>query len=118
MGQVVAHKWAAVDAAINTHHAASIAFLEALVCEPSTVGNEAGAQHVVAAELTRLGFEVREFDVPEQIVERPGSGALHMIPIAATLTAAAGTAGDLRRLRMRTAPCHVFARGCTGLRRH
>ena len=74
MGQVVAHNWAAIDRAIDAHRARSLAFLEALVREPSTVGNEAGAQALVAAELRRLGFEVRELEVPEGIAERPGSG--------------------------------------------
>jgi acetylornithine deacetylase len=75
MGQPIAHNWAAVDTAIDAHRATSIAFLEELVREPSTVGKEAGAQAVVAAELRRLGFKVHELEVPEEIVERPGAGA-------------------------------------------
>lgn len=51
-----------------------MAFLEALVREPSVLGNEAGAQRVVAAELWRLGFGVRELEVPERIAELPGAG--------------------------------------------
>jgi acetylornithine deacetylase len=74
MGHSVAHIWADVDAAVDTHRASSLRFLEALVGEPSVVGHEAGAQQVVAAELARLGFSVRELEVPERIVERPGSG--------------------------------------------
>jgi acetylornithine deacetylase len=74
MGQLVAHNWAGVDRAIDAHRAASMAFLEALVREPSTVGREAGAQAVVAAELRRLGFEVRDLEIPEEIVEQPGAG--------------------------------------------
>src|SRR4051794_25233550 len=74
MGQPVAHNWAAVDTAIDAHRAASIAFLEELIREPSTLGKEAGAQAVVAGELRRLGFEVRELEVPEEIVHQPGAG--------------------------------------------
>jgi acetylornithine deacetylase len=36
------------------------------VAEPSTAGNERGAQDVVAAELARLGFDVTEFAVPDE----------------------------------------------------
>src|SRR5712672_4480914 len=39
-----------------------------------------------------------------RVFERPGCGALQMIPIAATLTAGAGTAGDRRRSRSIAAP--------------
>lgn len=74
MGQPVAHNWAAVERAIDAHSAASLTFLEELVREPSTVGQEAGAQAVVAAELRRLGFEVRELEIPEEIVDQPGAG--------------------------------------------
>jgi acetylornithine deacetylase len=74
MGQNVPHNWDAVDAAINGGLERATSFLEALVAEPSVVGNEAGAQRVVAAELERIGFAVREVEVPDAIEERAGSG--------------------------------------------
>jgi acetylornithine deacetylase len=63
-----------VDAAIERLAPRAFAFLERLVAEPSTVGHEAGAQRVLAAELDRLGFEVRELAVPETIGEAGGAG--------------------------------------------
>jgi acetylornithine deacetylase len=74
MGQSVAHNWRLVDEAIDACGPRAVAFLQALVAEASVVGKEAGAQRVVAAELARLGFEVREVEVPDGIVERPGAG--------------------------------------------
>src|SRR5689334_17482706 len=74
MGQSVPHNWEAVDAAIAGGLERALSFLEALVAEPSIVGNEAGAQRVVARELARLGFAVSELEVPETIATRPGSG--------------------------------------------
>src|SRR5437764_4632096 len=97
MGQVVAHNWAAVDTAIDAHRAEAIGFLEALVREPSTVGNEARAQQVVAAELARLGFNVRELEVPERIGERPGSG-VPQLPYAGRPVVVGERAGSGRSL--------------------
>jgi acetylornithine deacetylase len=74
MGQVVPQNWAAVDSVIEAGLERALAFLEALVAEPSVVGNEAGAQRVVAAELARLDFAVRELEVPEEIEQHAGSG--------------------------------------------
>ncbi|HEU5361996.1 MAG TPA: ArgE/DapE family deacylase [Gaiellaceae bacterium] len=74
MGQIVPHNWDAVDAAIGDGLERAVSFLEALVAEPSVVGHELGAQHVVAKELERLGFAVRELEVPQGIEERPGAG--------------------------------------------
>jgi acetylornithine deacetylase len=74
MGHFVPHNWSAVDRAIEAGRAHAVAFLEELVSEPSVVGNEAGAQRVVAGELARLGFDVRELEVPDAIGEHPGSG--------------------------------------------
>lgn len=74
MGQSLAHNWGLVNAAIEARRGRAVEFLEALVAEPSVVGQEAGAQRVVAAELERLGFAVRELAVPDAIGERPGSG--------------------------------------------
>ncbi|HEY2691069.1 MAG TPA: M20/M25/M40 family metallo-hydrolase, partial [Streptosporangiaceae bacterium] len=58
--------WAAVDAAITDGAETAFSFLERLVAAPSAVGHEQEAQHIVAAELARLGFEVSRLDVPEQ----------------------------------------------------
>jgi acetylornithine deacetylase len=74
MGHSVPHNWDEVDAAIAEGLERAVSFLEALVAEPSVVGSEAGAQRVVAAELGRLGFAVREVEVPDTIGDRPGSG--------------------------------------------
>jgi acetylornithine deacetylase len=56
----------AVDAAIEAGAGAAFEFLERLVREPSTVGYEAGAQEIVAAELDRLGCEVSLVPIPPQ----------------------------------------------------
>jgi acetylornithine deacetylase len=53
----------AVDRAIAARADAAFAFLERLVAAPSTVGHEAGAQDIVAAELDRLGFGVGQVPV-------------------------------------------------------
>lgn len=49
-------------------------FLERLVAEASTVGEESEAQLVVAGELSRLGLAVSRFDVPESIADDPIAG--------------------------------------------
>lgn len=66
--------WEAVDEAINNGAEAAFAFLERLVAAPSTVGHETAAQQVVAAELDRLGFEVSELCIPEEVAELPQAG--------------------------------------------
>ncbi len=58
-------RWADVDEAIEAAAESAFAFLERLVAEPSTVGSERGAQDVVAAEMTRLGFDVTELAIPD-----------------------------------------------------
>jgi acetylornithine deacetylase len=64
----------AVDRAIEAEADAACAFLDRLVRAPSTVGNEAGAQDVVAAELARLGFTVSRVPVPERTAAHPAAG--------------------------------------------
>jgi len=54
----------AVDHAIETGADAAFSFLERLVAAPSTVGQEARAQEIVADELARLGFDVAAVPVP------------------------------------------------------
>jgi acetylornithine deacetylase len=66
----------AVDAAIEAGADAAFEFLERLVREPSTVGHEAGAQEIVAAELDRLGFAVSQVPIPpETAAATPGGVA-------------------------------------------
>src|SRR5689334_15557642 len=64
----------AVDRAIEAEADSAFAFLERLVRAPSTVGNEAGAQDVVAGELGRLGFAVSRVPVPERTAAHPAAG--------------------------------------------
>lgn len=66
--------WEAVDAAIADGAEAAFSFLERLVAEPSTVGNELAAQRVVASELDRLGFGVTELSVPEETAGHAAAG--------------------------------------------
>ena len=66
--------WAAVDAAIGDGAEAAFSFLERLVASPSTVGRELPAQQIVAAELSRLGFEVTELPVPAETADAAPGG--------------------------------------------
>src|SRR6478752_6379904 len=63
-----------IDAELDSLAEGCFAFLERLVAEPSVVGDEAGAQAVVAAELERLGFSVELLEVPESIASDPLAG--------------------------------------------
>jgi acetylornithine deacetylase len=78
MGQLVPHiapeLGAAIDAAVARHHAAAVGLLRRLVAAGSTVGEEAAAQALVAAELERLGFAVERLAVPETIGGSAGAG--------------------------------------------
>lgn len=65
---------AALDAAITEGAESAFSFLERLVAEPSTVGNEAGALEVFASELADLGFEVRRVEVSREIGSDPRAG--------------------------------------------
>ena len=47
------------------HKRIAVELLGRLVACDSTVGREAAAQEIVAAELARLGFEVRHLPIPE-----------------------------------------------------
>jgi acetylornithine deacetylase len=62
--------WDLVDRAIDDGRGEMVEFLGRLVAQPSTVGNEVGAQEVLAARLEQLGFEV------ERLPVRPDAGAL------------------------------------------
>jgi acetylornithine deacetylase len=56
----------AVDEAIAARAQDAFGFLERLVAAPSTVGQEAEAQEIVAAELERIGFGVATLSVPDE----------------------------------------------------
>lgn len=61
---------------------AAVDFLRALVQEPSTVGNEEGAQALVEERLLELGFDVRSIEPDaDALAERPESG-LPLLPYA------------------------------------
>ncbi|MEO8476342.1 MAG: ArgE/DapE family deacylase [Actinomycetota bacterium] len=68
----------AVDGAIESRAPSAFGFLKRLVAAPSTVGNEGGAQEVVAAELGKLGFEIERLPIPEAIADDPLAG----VPLA------------------------------------
>ncbi len=97
MGQSVTHNWALVDRAIDARRDRAIEFLQRLVAEPSVLGNEAGAQRVVAAELARLGFDVQELEIPAQIDEVRGSG-VPTLPYRGRPLVVAERAGEGRSL--------------------
>jgi acetylornithine deacetylase len=63
-----------VDRAIEAEADTAFSFLERLISARSTVGEEAGAQGVVAEELARLGFEVQGVPVPERTAAHPAAG--------------------------------------------
>lgn len=65
---------AALDAAITRHAESAFDFLERLVAEPSTVGQEQGALDVLGAELAPLGFTLERLAIPAAIGETPGAG--------------------------------------------
>ena len=61
----------AVDDAIRAGAEGVFSFLGRLIGAPSTVGQEAPAQRIVADELARLGFEVATVPVPPGTAARP-----------------------------------------------
>ena len=64
----------AVDDAIRAEAETAFAFLERLIGARSTVGEEAAAQELVAAELARLGFGVCEVPVPPETAGQAPAG--------------------------------------------
>jgi acetylornithine deacetylase len=74
MGTAALPRWAAVDAAIAAGSGAALSFLECLIAEPSTVGEEQAAQELVAAELARLGFGVSWPEIPAETAARTPGG--------------------------------------------
>ena len=61
-------------AAIDERQPELIATIQELVREPSTLGNEAGVQKVVARHLAEAGMEVSSYDLPEDTISRPNAG--------------------------------------------
>jgi acetylornithine deacetylase len=63
-----------LDEAIAALAPRAFEVLERLVAEPSTVGQESGAEEVLAAELERLGFSITRLAIPEDIAADPLAG--------------------------------------------
>ena len=82
-------------AAISEREGELIDLIARLVREPSTLGNEAGAQRVVAEELRAAGLEPDIWDLPDTTLDLPGAG-VSGVPftgrpnVAATLPGASG----------------------------
>lgn len=64
----------AVDRAVEAHAESSFAFLERLIAQPSTVGQEQGALEVFASELAGMGFAIERLQVSESVTSLPGAG--------------------------------------------
>ena len=64
----------AIDSAIDSLAERAFTALERLVAQPSTIGNEAGAQEVLALELLESGFVVTRLEIPSDIGEDPAAG--------------------------------------------
>jgi len=64
----------AVDQAIATGSEDAFAFLERLVAQPSVLGEEAGAQQLLAAALGALGFTIEWLPIPAELVGDPLAG--------------------------------------------
>jgi acetylornithine deacetylase len=64
----------AVDDAIRAGADTAFSFLERLIGAPSTVGEEAAAQRIVAGELDRLGFDVADVPIPPGTAAQAGAG--------------------------------------------
>lgn len=67
-----------LDELIEEHAEAAFVFLEQLVAAQSTVGQEQGAEEVLAAELANLGFDVERRALSPTVAELPGAG----VPVA------------------------------------
>lgn len=63
-----------LDIAITALSPRAFDLLERLVAEPSTVGQEAGAQEVLAAALHDADFEITRLMIPESIGTDPSAG--------------------------------------------
>ena len=65
---------AAIDRAIDDLAPGAFAFLRDLVAAPSTVGQESGAQEIVADALDDAKFDVSRLAVPDAIAADPAAG--------------------------------------------
>lgn len=65
---------ALLDRAVAENLPRAVDVLRRLVSEPSTVGQEQGAQDVLAEQLEQLGFAVVRLPVPQGIVDDPLAG--------------------------------------------
>jgi acetylornithine deacetylase len=65
---------AQLDKAVEELAARAVELLTRLVMQPSTVGQESGAQEVLENELLRAGFSVERFQIPEDIGDDPLAG--------------------------------------------
>jgi acetylornithine deacetylase len=63
-----------VDAAIDELFPRAIEVLKSLVSNASTIGQEQGAQEVLATELEGMQFAVDRFEIPESIGDDPDAG--------------------------------------------
>jgi acetylornithine deacetylase len=63
-----------LDSTVERGAERAFEFLERLVASPSTVGSEAGALEVFAAEIADVGFDVRRISVPDDISADPRAG--------------------------------------------
>jgi acetylornithine deacetylase len=63
-----------IDAAVDAHAEAAIAFLERLVRHPSLSGAEDSAQRELAGELERLGLAVEWLPVDDSVLDDPAAG--------------------------------------------
>ncbi|HEX5404475.1 MAG TPA: ArgE/DapE family deacylase [Pseudonocardiaceae bacterium] len=66
--------WDDVDRAVADGAEDAFELLERLVAQPSTVGNEAGAQEVLAEALTDLGCTITRLPIPDGIADHPAAG--------------------------------------------
>ena len=87
---------AEVRQAVQRGLPATVDFLRTLVREPSTLGNEEGAQALVEERLQKLGFDVRSLQPdPDVLAQRPESG-LPLLPYPGR-RCLVGTLGEGRR---------------------
>jgi acetylornithine deacetylase len=63
-----------LDATVDEMLPRALEVLQRLVAEPSTVGQEQGAEEVLASELEAIGFAVERLAIPESIGEDPLAG--------------------------------------------
>ncbi|WP_284252263.1 hypothetical protein [Pseudolysinimonas kribbensis] len=63
-----------LDATVDELLPRALEVLQRLVAEPSTVGQEQGAEEVLASELEAIGFAVERLAIPESIGEDPLAG--------------------------------------------